>query len=87
MAKTVGLIFMNIRRAETYVRSPRRGMKMKKKKKQVVVLQPAGGLSPAFSRQPCVKCFSLSSIQSLPMPDVTSHSLIHHTFLCLFVPI
>lgn len=33
MAKTVGLIFMNIRRAETYVRSPRRGMKMKKKKK------------------------------------------------------
>lgn len=70
MAETVGLIFMNICRAETYVR-PRREMKMKKSWLWCFSLR--GGLSPAFSRQPCVKCFSLSSIQSLPMPDVTSH--------------
>ena len=44
------------------------------------------GLSPAFSPQPCVKCFSLGSIKRqgcLPMPDVTSHSLILHTLLSI----
>lgn len=46
------------------------------------------GLSPAFSPQPCVKCFSLGSIKRqgcLPVPDVTSHSSILHTLLSIFL--
>lgn len=52
------------------------------------VFQPLSDGGALHSRRRSVKCFPVSFGQRLPVPDVTSHSLILHAALfCLFVPI
>ena len=81
---SAGSYFLNIHRVETTVPNSKRENKKSRLRGFCVSAREAS--SPVFSPQPRVKCFSLGLIKRqgcLPVPDVTSHSLILHTLLSI----